>query len=47
MSKPSPLRVRNRLLARLPAPEYEHLSPHLKSVALPINQVLVEAHCAD
>ena len=44
MSKLSARRIRNRLLARLPSPEYERLSPHLKSVALPINQVLVEAH---
>jgi CRP-like cAMP-binding protein len=34
---------RNRLLAALPATEYERLIPHLKLVSLPLNQIIYEA----
>jgi CRP-like cAMP-binding protein len=33
---------KNRLLAALPAEEYERLVPHLELVSLPVNQVLYE-----
>ncbi|MBD2743596.1 Crp/Fnr family transcriptional regulator [Coleofasciculus sp. FACHB-1120] len=34
--------IKNRLLAALPAEEYERLVPHLQLVSLPLNQVLYE-----
>jgi CRP-like cAMP-binding protein len=37
-------RVENRILASLPAAEYERLLPHLKPVFLEYKQVLFEAH---
>ena len=36
-------RVRNRLLQRLQSQDYERLFPHLRTVSLQINHVLVEA----
>ena len=34
--------IKNRLLAALPASEYERLVPHLELVSLPVNKVLYE-----
>lgn len=34
--------TKNRLLAALPASEYERLVPHLKLVSLPLNQIIYE-----
>jgi CRP-like cAMP-binding protein len=44
MSADSGAQRRNRILAALPAEEYERLLPHLKSVALDYKQVLYEPH---
>src|SRR5947199_6818790 len=46
MSANSLIQPRNRILAALPAEEYEHLLPHLKPVTLEYKQVLFEAHKA-
>ena len=34
--------IKNRLLAALPAEEYERLVPHLELVSLQVNQILYE-----
>jgi CRP-like cAMP-binding protein len=44
MSANSIVQPRNRILAALPAEEYERLLPHLKLVALEYKQVLFEPH---
>jgi CRP-like cAMP-binding protein len=44
MSADSKDRPRNRILAALPAHEYEYLLPHLKPVLLEYKQVLYEPH---
>jgi CRP-like cAMP-binding protein len=46
MSADSGSRPRNRILASLPAGEYERLLPHLKPVTLEYKQVLYEPHKA-
>lgn len=40
--EPPRVPVANRLLAALPPPEYQRLSPYLKSVALPFGEVIYE-----
>jgi CRP-like cAMP-binding protein len=44
MSNESAQRMRNRILSRLQPEDFKHLSPHLKTVTLPINTILHEAH---
>ena len=40
-------RVRNRLLRRLPPPDYERLLPYLNAATFELNQILYEARAAD
>jgi hypothetical protein len=39
----NPTRIRNHLLAALPASELERLRPHLDPVSLPLKKVLITA----
>jgi CRP-like cAMP-binding protein len=46
MSRPSPARPGNQLLACLPPKEYGRLAPHLQAVTLKFRQVIYEARSA-